>query len=414
MIPQADRVVAIVAMAQSVHAARWVAMLRNSGLRIVVVPVLSAPNSPELEPCRLVRTRSEALTLAPGEVGVFDLSAISEEKARSIDVAKGYAWPGHPAYPEHFRPVPAHSIETALRWLKPDLVHSLEVQFAGYVTLEAKRRFGSDAFPPWLLSNWGSDVMLFRKLAAHAPIIDRVFQEIDAYWSECARDIGIARDLGYGGPAFDPMPASGGMSFSGLDASLPSTRKLLLIKGYHGWSGRGHHILSSLYMAAEHLRDYQVRVMFANDATTGLLREIADRTGLDVAPEPYALQHSHAMARLSRARMVVGLGISDGISTTLLEAMAVGAFPILANSSCACEWIRSGIDGFVVDPHDTRALADAIVTAASDNAMVDAAAPRNREVIARRWNPDINGPIVLAHYDELMSGRQARIRGRAE
>ena len=43
-----------------------------------------------------------------------------------------------------------------------------------------------------------------------------------------------------------------------------------------------------------------------------------------------------------KSRIYIGCSISDGISTSFLEALANGAFPIQTNTSCANEWISKG------------------------------------------------------------------------
>src|SRR5512138_2685070 len=47
--------------------------------------------------------------------------------------------------------------------LKPDIVHSLEIQNGGELVLAAKRS-GRAPFPPWIATNWGSDIFLFGRL----------------------------------------------------------------------------------------------------------------------------------------------------------------------------------------------------------------------------------------------------------
>ena len=44
----------------------------------------------------------------------------------------------------------------AIRHLKADIVHSLEMQHAGYLTLAARERLGGK-FSTWIVTNWGSD-----------------------------------------------------------------------------------------------------------------------------------------------------------------------------------------------------------------------------------------------------------------
>ena len=51
--------------------------------------------------------------------------------------------------------------------LKPDLIHSMEFQHAGYLVLGARDRI-SGPFPAWLATNWGSDIYYFGRNPEHA------------------------------------------------------------------------------------------------------------------------------------------------------------------------------------------------------------------------------------------------------
>ncbi|SOR26676.1 Glycosyl transferase group 1 [Methylorubrum extorquens] len=400
-------VVAVVAMVNSIHVARWLAMVRDDDTRFIVIPVMDAPPVGELAPFRFVRGEDDIHTLQPGEVGIFDHSSISWAEAGAVEIGAGFQREEHPAFASSVQLFTAHHVTSAIRALDPDLVHSMEVQVAGYLTLEAKRRIGG-TFPPWLLSNWGSDIQLFIKLPRHRTIIHRLFNHIDGYWAECGRDVALARSLGYNGAAFDPLPASGGMQIDAEEGALPpSRRQAILVKGYHGWSGRGLQILSAIYLAAPRLRTRPIQVLFTGSQGSRAISEIRTSTGLDIDAAPHLERHSDAMRRLADARIVIGAGISDGIGTTLLEAMSVGTFPIVGNTSCASEWVRNGRDAFIVDPHDTAAMAQALIRAAEDDELVDAAALRNREEVERRWDPALNREPVLRAYAAMIEANRA-------
>jgi glycosyltransferase involved in cell wall biosynthesis len=121
--------------------------------------------------------------------------------------------------------------------------------------------------------------------------------------------------------------------------------------------------------------------------------------GLDITAYHFLDDHLDAIDRLAESRAVVGIGISDGISTTLLEAMAVGALPIQSCTACANEWLEHGKSGLIVSPHDTLAIADAIIRAVSDDTLVDEAAKINLRTVESRWSSKINGARVWEIYD---------------
>jgi hypothetical protein len=233
-----------------------------------------------------------------------------------------------------------------------------------------------------------------------------ILAQIDGYHSECERDLRIARRMGFRGFAFPCIPASGGSDFSKFPPlsrfELPSQRREIAIKGYHGWSGRALHILAAIHLAADALLGFKIRLTLGEEAVNHTVKALAKTDGLDIVSEVYLNRHEDVLTRLGQARVVVGLGISDGISTTLLEAMAVGTFPIQGCNSCGDEWIKSGQTGLLVSPHDVDGLARAIRRAVEDDNMVDQAAPKNREIVMQRWNATTNGEIAVRSYRALL------------
>jgi glycosyltransferase involved in cell wall biosynthesis len=134
-----------------------------------------------------------------------------------------------------------------------------------------------------------------------------------------------------------------------------------------------------------------------------MVESLRRENGLDIVADTYFPDHARAIERLAQARVVIGYGISDGISTTLLEAMAVGTFCIQANTACGCEWIRSGIDGLEVPPHDVDSLASAILRAVTDDDLVDAPVARNRREIEQRWSIEAVAPLITQGYHALLN-----------
>ena len=88
-----------------------------------------------------------------------------------------------------------------------------------------------------------------------------------------------------------------------------------------------------------------------------------------------------------KARAYVGVSLSDGISTSLLEAMAMGAFPIQTNTSCADEWIVDGITGELIDPNQEE-VKNSLRQALNSDSLVDQASVINRQKIATECNEE--------------------------
>jgi len=393
--------VLVVAMPHSVHSLRWLATISGPDSRpVVLLPSMMAHHLPGLHSLPRIADSEDLARLRPGEVGLWVERSELDGLPDDMPIPIGFE--------SRARLVRGATIARAVRTLRPALLHSLEVQVAGYACLSAAEQLGL-ACPPWLVSSWGSDFYLYRKLTEHQPILHAVAGRMDGFLYECARDLEVVRELGFERSVHRLIPATGGADFDRVPA-LPtlartSTRRRILVKGYHGWSGRALHVLSALHLAAPVLRSYRISIVLASAAVADAARTLAEADGLDIEVAPWEPKHDTALQRTAESRISIGLGISDGIGTTLLEAMALGAFPIAGCTSCAADWVRPGTEGLIVDPHDVAALADAIRIAATDDALVDHAAIHNRATVERRWNIADNRTAALAIYDALIGGQ---------
>jgi glycosyltransferase involved in cell wall biosynthesis len=95
------------------------------------------------------------------------------------------------------------------------------------------------------------------------------------------------------------------------------------------------------------------------------------------------------------------LSISDAISTSLLESIVMGAFPIQSCTSCADEWISNGRSGLIVPPEDPDIIAQAILKALNDDVLVDEAAKINERVAFERLDQTKIKPQVIKMYQDI-------------
>jgi hypothetical protein len=396
-VATANRRILIVGMHNSVHVANWLEMIEREDAAILLFPVYESTwvLTPKM---RYVSLSEVSANLTPGlwVVRPTDIDCMGD---KIVDLLNGYRRWRHSFLGRTALAAPGRLSECISRF-DPEVVHSMEVQLAGYLCLETARRM-RNGFPPWILSNWGSDIALFRKLPEHQARLRDVCQHIDYYLAECLRDHRVAREYGYRGPTLPVIPASGGRNVAKLAGRArlrPSERRKILVKGYHGWSGRALLALSAIGLACNHLAGYQIEVSLVSAPVLKWVERMRAEMNLDARVSPYVDDHNDAIDRLAAARVVVGVGISDGISTTLLEAMAVGTLPIQSSTACADEWIEHGRSGFIVSPHDTRDIADAIIRAVLDDALVDRAAEINLRTVRSRWSSKVNAGCVWEIY----------------
>jgi glycosyltransferase involved in cell wall biosynthesis len=279
----------------------------------------------------------------------------------------------------------------------------LEIQHAGYLTLEAKNLLAGK-FPTWIVTNWGNDIYLFGRLDEHIDRIKDVLSSCDYYSCECQRDVQLAIQMGFKGQTLPVLPNAGGYNLARLaefrQPGPTSARRLILLKGYQDWHGRALVGLRAIELCANALKGYRVGIYVANPDVKIAAELVSKSTGIPIEVIP-PCSHDDMLRQYGRARVYIGLSISDGISISELEAIMMGTFPIQSCTACADEWIVDGQTGFIVPPEDPETVAAAIRRAVSDDALVDRAAELNAKVARERLDQNVIRPQVIAMYEKI-------------
>jgi glycosyltransferase involved in cell wall biosynthesis len=86
-------------------------------------------------------------------------------------------------------------------------------------------------------------------------------------------------------------------------------------------------------------------------------------------------------AQLRDADIFVTTSRSDGANISLLEGLAAGCFPVVADIPATRQWLEAGAVGLSVPLDDAAALAESIIKAARDVALRERAREANRGVV---------------------------------
>jgi hypothetical protein len=239
---------------------------------------------------------------------------------------------------------------------KWDFVHLFEMQGAGYVFLECYRKLRKETDHKVVYSNYGSDISWYGQYPVHNVKIREVLAKIDLYVAECPRDIALAREYGYGGKFCPMVPNS--THFSNVDLEMrldkPSNRNLILVKAYGGAWGYGNVILDGISKFL--VSNLEARA-YAFSVTGDVLKKayymkllFGSRFDFSTIYNPLSRMEMFELFR--SARFYVGYSRSEGISTSALESMVFGAFPIQTATSCLGSIFGSEITIFSPDDFD--------------------------------------------------------------
>jgi hypothetical protein len=230
-------------------------------------------------------------------------------------------------------------------------VHAIEIQGAGYLYASLPKTILDRN--TLILTNYGSDILYFRNFPDHRIKISSVLSIAKLYSAECQRDYEIALSMGFVGKFLPCIPNAGGFTDHIFDLNvIPSEeRNLIVAKCYGGIFGLGEIIIDALNIFL--IDKPEVRIII-HSVTDDLLEKAVKFTRhfpnqVRMFTIRQKIQRSELLEYVSHARIYIGASKSDGISTSFLEAVCLGAYPIQTNSSCANEWLNLGFVGTLVD-----------------------------------------------------------------
>lgn len=374
--------VLIVAMADSVHTARWIRQFDDNEIEFVLFP--STPHR-RIHPILLEQFRKKSrATLKISKFMKFGALPLGV-----IDLVLN----------NFFR---AKLLANEIKSFKPDLLHIMETQHAGYLTDQAFKSISLK--PKTILSVWGSDFNWFGQFSRHSRRIKSLLTQIEILITECSRDKDLACGFGYKGACINGVPASGGFNYRDFEEENksvpPSKRKIIAIKGYSGFVGLGPMALKTMAMISDLASNYCIVVYSASPYTRFIASRVRSQTGLNIESRK---KHSQTPAQMRalflNSRVVIGVSKSDGLPATVKEAVFTGAFPIQTDTSCAGEWFENGISVLLIPPQSPIALEQAIRRALQDDELVDNAAIINFEIAKSRMDSDVVRSKIISLYN---------------
>jgi len=373
-----EKKIQIVCMLDSIHAARWLAQFAEEEIVFLLFPS---------SPSRKVHPNLETL-LENKQRAKFYLVPLARFFALPLWVLDKFS-------NNFFRGL---ILRECINRFEPQIVHALELQNAGYLAHKALTKNKPKSIK-FIVTNWGSDIFWFEQFPKHKSKLVKLLGLADAYSSECKRDVALARKLGFMGQVMPVIPNAGGFSESDLATPqlISSSRNVIVLKGYHGWVGRAKIALESFRQMSEELQNYQIVVYSANRSVLKLARQIARQTGLEItAFGKGAMSHKSVLEMFAKSKIYVGLSKSDGISTSMLEAMAMGAIPVQTSTACCDEWFRNS--GVAVHLITIPAVKDAI-RRGLEMARDPANAKKNLRTIRKKASADGVKKVALTFYD---------------
>lgn len=371
--PTQFRKILVVCMFDSIHSARWLAQFaRNPNFKIYLFP---SRKFKHINP------------------SLIDLLKYAD----NIQVAKFYFWVPKflMGYYTYFRFSLISKIlvgcnygyrqktlrKTYLSEL-PDVVHALEIQGAGYLVCEALRDLNKPE--KLILTNWGSDIYYYLEDDSEKVLLKECLETFDYYSAECQRDYELALMLGFQGHMLPRIPNGGGIDKSKFSeiTNLCSERNLVVVKAYGNEFGLGKIAISVCTNILVSLPEPKFFFYSVTKDIEPILKALVKRfpDRIEYATVRNSMRHEDLIEKFKAARCYLGMSRSDGISTSFLESLAYGAFPIQTDTSCAAEWIDLGAIGFITNSLKVTEIVEKIQEIFSSDDLVNNAQSQNRQI----------------------------------
>ncbi len=398
-----------VGAAESSHTYAWIDLLEGSGLN---ARLFALPNAapPEAWPVRAYVTayRHEATLDPRTRAALYPPGAAARFAVRNL--RRAFRREGSPE-------------ASAARWLaevvrrwRPDVIHTLALTTASYFYAGARKRFGLEGRGLWVVqARGGPDLALYRLVPEHAGRIREVLEGCDQFVADNERNYEIALECGLRREALSPLgvvPGTGGIDVDALaraGTGKPSGRTVLLWpKAYECPQSKALPVFEALkLLGEERLARFEVH-MLAMTGETRMWFETLPPWLRRLCRTHERVPRELALDLMTRARVMLAPTLSDGVPNALYESMAAGAFPVLSPLETITPVVREGENVLFARNLFPEEMAGALSRALEDDALVDAAAPRNLELVRRLADRAAIGPRVVAFYERLAGGGRWR------
>jgi hypothetical protein len=366
----------------SVHAIRWIENLKDAGHELYWFDILNR-----------------------GSMNIsIELTQIVNWNKRKIKYIKGeyFLRKKIPSLYYKIQPFLEKTIEEKLEEIilkiKPDVVHSFEMQSCSYPILNTMLKYPKLT---WVYSCWGSDLYYYKNLKNHNRKIKQVLKRVNFLHTDCLRDYKIAKELGFNGEYLGVIPGGGGFKLSEFkNLKLPiNKRNVILVKGYEHNFGRALNVLKALSLLTNEIIDYKVVFFGAHQKIIDFVNknelnfQVFDRN---------ELSHNELITLMGKSKIYIGNSISDGMPNTLLEAVIMNAFPIQSNpGNVTSEIIENEMNGLLINnPDDITEIRVQIEKALQfdrEGKFIEATRINNK-IANNRLDYTINNTLILKMY----------------
>jgi glycosyltransferase involved in cell wall biosynthesis len=302
-----------------------------------------------------------------------------------------------------------HWLAKILREWQPHIIHTLGIEQGGEFFLRVRRKFHLEHIGKWVLqTRGGSDLTLTHLDPERRKQLTDILGSCDQLISDNEENFRIARELGVREEQLAPIapvPGTGGIDVALLREKWqgpPSGRRVIVWpKAYDSAWGKMLPTFEALKICWDRIQPCEIHMLSMTDESRMWFWSLPE--SIRQATRPYQrVSRSQVLELMPTARVMLAPALIDGIPNSLYEGMACGAFPIVSPLETILSVVKNEENVLFARNLYPNEIAGALERAMTDDALVDAAAQRNLELVRRTAGRDIIRPRVIGFYENLL------------
>ncbi len=281
------------------------------------------------------------------------------------------------------------ALASVIRTWRPDILHTLGIEPASFFYARTRKQFGLEGIGRWIVqARGGPDLAILPYAADVRALITECLALCDHFICDNMQNYENAARLGLDGrksvsPGMGVVSGCGGIDIGALRQRwtlMPSQRERVIVwpKAYETYTAKAMPVFEAIVKVWDKIQPCRIEMLWMTQPEVRLWYEKFFPDHIKAAcPAHYRLSREETLAHIARARVMLAPSISDGIPNTMMEAMALGAAPIVSPLDTITPVVENDQHVLFARNLYPDDIAAALVRMMTDDALVDRLATNN-------------------------------------
>jgi glycosyltransferase involved in cell wall biosynthesis len=281
------------------------------------------------------------------------------------------------------------ALAEVIRGWKPDIIHTLGFDSASYLYLRTRKQYGLERIGRWVAqARGGPDLALQRYQPEYLELIEEVLRTCDHFIADNQPNYDYALTAGLTSeklskPGMGVVSGAGGMDVDQLQSMWtlpPSQRERVILwpKAYETYTAKAMPVFEAIVNVWERIQPCRIEMIWMVQPDIKIWYEKMLPQHIKVhCPTAGRLSRDETLKRIASARVMLAPSLSDGIPNTMMEAMALGAAPLVSPLDTIAPVVNAEENVLFARNLYPDEIGEALVRLMTDDQLVDHMAANN-------------------------------------